>query len=184
MSKNILLKCVSMNEFIAIDVETANYHATSICALGAVKVSDGQVVDRFYELIKPEPNWYVRHFSENIHGIFPEDTNGAETFDRVWLRMARRFGYASGEITLPLVAHNKSFDERCLKASFNCYGMTWLDNDFYCTLSKARREIPKAMVGGSYSLPCVCRFLGIPFNNHHNALADAEACAEIAITLL
>ena len=52
-----------MNDFIAIDVETANNAPSSICAIGAVKVSGGCIVDRFYELVKPEPEWYNRIFS-------------------------------------------------------------------------------------------------------------------------
>lgn len=49
-----------MNDFVAIDVETANNAPSSICAIGAVKVTDGCIVDRFYELVKPEPEWYYR----------------------------------------------------------------------------------------------------------------------------
>lgn len=41
-----------MDNFIAIDVETANNEPTSICAIGAVKVHDGAIVDRFYSLVK------------------------------------------------------------------------------------------------------------------------------------
>ena len=48
-----------MNNFVAIDVETANYYPTSICAIGAVKVVDQCIVDHFYQLVKPEPIWYV-----------------------------------------------------------------------------------------------------------------------------
>jgi DNA polymerase-3 subunit epsilon len=166
-----------MNNFVAIDVETANYYPTSICAIGAVKVVDQCIVDRFYQLVKPEPNWYVRKFSEEIHGIYPKDTNNQPNFDYVWESLSNFIG------DLPLVAHNKSFDERCIRATCRMYQIDFPENGFYCTLSKARREIPKQMCS-SYSLPHLCDFLGIPFNNHHNALADAEACAKIAISIL
>ena len=39
-----------MDNFIAIDVETANNQPSSICAIGAVKVVDGVIADRFYQL--------------------------------------------------------------------------------------------------------------------------------------
>ena len=172
-----------MNDFIAIDVETANNHPSSICALGAVKVEGGVIVDEFYELVKPEPEYYFRHFSENIHGIFREDTENSPTFDRVWQAMLKQFGYESHPEEAVFVAHNKMFDEKCLKEAHRVYGLTWCDNTFLCTLQKARRTIPRQLIG-SYSLPVVCDFRGIPFNNHHNALADAEACAKIAMTLL
>ncbi len=172
-----------MNDFIAIDVETANNHPSSICALGAVKVVDGVIEDEFYELVKPEPEYYFRYFSENIHGIFREDTEDAATFDVVWNNMLKQFGFEHEPEKAVFVAHNKMFDEKCLKEAHKVYGMTWCDNNFLCTLQKARRAIPRQLIG-SYSLPVLCDFLGIPFNNHHNALADAEACAKIAMTLL
>ncbi len=172
-----------MNDFIAIDVETANNHPSSICALGAVKVSAGVIVGKFYKLVKPEPEYYFRHFSENIHSIFREDTEDAPTFDYVWVDMLKQFGLDSHPEKAVFVAHNKIFDEKCLKEAHRVYGMTWCDNVFLCTLQKARRTIPRQLIG-SYSLPVLCDFMGIPFNNHHNALADAEACAKIAMKLL
>ena len=35
----------------------------------------------------------------------------------------------------------------------------------------------------NYRLPTVCAYLGIPFDRHHYALADAEGCARIALRL-
>lgn len=166
-----------MDNFVAIDVETANNHPTSICAIGAVKVENGVITDRFYELVKPEPEYYFRHFTLNIHGISKADTENARTFDKVWSDLDRFIG------NLPLVAHNKRFDEGCIRASHKAYRMDYPDYPFFCTLEKARRTIPRAMIG-SFSLPNLCDFLGIPFYNHHHADADAEACAKIAMTLL
>lgn len=167
-----------MENFVAIDVETANNEPCSICAIGAVKVTDGCITDRFYELVYPEPEYIFRHFTENVHGISMDDVRDARTFDKVWRDIDRLF---IGN--LPLVAHNKAFDERCLRAAHRTYGMTYPDYPFLCTLQQARRTIPRALLT-SFSLPSLCDFMGIPFNNHHNALADAEACAKIAMTLL
>ncbi len=166
-----------MDNFVAIDVETANYQPTSICAIGAVKVINGCISDSFYQLIKPEPNWYVRYFTENIHGIGRGDTDDKPCFCDIWDELEQFIG------DLPLVAHNKAFDERCIRATFKAYGMDYPEYPFFCTLAKARTSIPRSLVS-SYSLPYLCEFMGIPFNNHHNALADAEACAKIAITIL
>ena len=166
-----------MDNFVAIDVETANYQPTSICAIGAVKVVNKCIVDRFYHLVKPEPNWYVRQFSNEIHGIYPKDTCNEPCFNEVWEELSLFIG------NLPLVAHNKSFDERCIRATCRTYQIDFPENGFYCTLTTARKKIPKQMCQ-SYSLPHVCDFLGIPFYNHHNALADAEACAKIAISII
>lgn len=166
-----------MDNFVAIDVETANYEPTSICSIGAVKVIDGKIVDRFHEYVKPEPNYYIRRFTETIHGIGNAQTDSARTFDLVWADVKAFIG------DLPLVAHNKSFDERCIRATHRAYRLDYPDYPFYCTLQTAKRTIKKEIVG-SYSLPVLCDFLAIPFSNHHDALADAEACAKIAITIL
>jgi len=166
-----------MDNFVAIDVETANHIPTSICAIGAVKVINGNISDCFYHLVKPEPNWYIKKFSEEIHGIYPNDTCNEPLFNQIWLELAEFIG------DLPLVAHNKSFDERCIRETCRHYNIEFPKNKFYCTLNKARQEIPRSLCN-SYTLPNVCQYLDIPFNNHHNALADAEACAKIAISIL
>ncbi len=166
-----------IQDFIAIDVETANNHLTSVCAVGAVKVIDGAVADRFYRLVRPYPNFYFRHFTENIHGLSNKDTDNAPCFDSIWPELR---DFIAG---LPLVAHNKSFDNSCLKATTRYYGIDFPNLPFHCTLTKSRQTIPRRLVS-SYSLPYVAHFLGIPFDNHHNALADAEACAKIALAIL
>lgn len=112
-----------------------------------------------------------------IHGIDRRMTENAPTFDVVWHRLHKLIG------RFPLVAHNKAFDEKCIKAAFRTYGMDYPDYTFLCTVQKARRTIPRTLCA-SFSLPSLCGFLGIPFSNHHNALADAEACAKIAMAIL
>ncbi|MCM1028716.1 MAG: 3'-5' exonuclease [Pseudoflavonifractor sp.] len=166
-----------MDNFVAIDVETANQYPTSVCSIGAVKVVDGVIADTYYELVKPAPNYYIRRFTEEIHGISRKDTDGARSFPEVWETLERFIG------TLPLVAHNKAFDERCIRACFSHHGMAYPEYPFYCTLIKARATIPRRLCG-SFTLPSLAAFLGISFDNHHNALADAEACARIAQTIL
>lgn len=166
-----------MDNFVAIDVETANNYPTSICTIAAVKVTDGCISDRFYELVKPEPEFYLRHFILNVHGIGFSDTENARTFDKVWSDLRLFSG------NLPLVAHNRKFDESCIRATCGCYGIDYHEPTFLCTLEKARKTIPWTLCS-SFSLPHLAEFLGIPFYNHHNALADAEACAKIAMTLL
>lgn len=166
-----------MDNFVAIDVETANNHPTSICAIGAVKVVNGIIMDELYRLVKPKPEFYFKYFTESIHGIGYDDTKDEKVFSEVWPEFDSFIG------GLPLVAHNKVFDEKCIRACLQCYRMDYLDYTFYCTLQAAKRTIPKAMCQ-SYSLPYVCEFLGIPFYNHHDALADARGAAKIAMAIL
>ena len=47
-----------MKDFAAIDFETANNERSSVCSVGIVIVRNGEIVDTFYSLIQPEPNYY------------------------------------------------------------------------------------------------------------------------------
>ena len=47
-----------MQDFVAIDFETANNERLSVCSVGVVIVRGGEIVDKFYSLIKPEPEYY------------------------------------------------------------------------------------------------------------------------------
>jgi DNA polymerase-3 subunit epsilon len=159
-----------MTSFSAIDFETANRHRASVCSVGVVVVRGGEVTDRFYELICPTPNYYNPLFTE-IHGLDYHDTVSADKFPEVWRRIVPRIK------GLPLVAHNSPFDEGCLRGAHEYYGMEYPGYEFYCTCRLSRRAFPHLP---NHKLPTVAAHVGFDFTNHHNALADAEACAEIA----
>ena len=109
-----------MTDFAAIDFETANGQRSSVCSVGVVVVRQGRVVDSFYSLIKPEPNYYAWFFQQ-VHGLGHEDTDDADVFPEVWQRIAPKIE------GLPLVAHNSPFDEGCLRAVMQVYRMDWPD---------------------------------------------------------
>ncbi|MDE5870581.1 MAG: 3'-5' exonuclease [Muribaculaceae bacterium] len=162
-----------MQNFAAIDFETANGSRSSVCSVGIVIVRDGKIVDRFYSLIRPTPNYYSQ-FTTRIHGLTRRDTDPAPKFPDVWSQIADRLE------GLPLVAHNRPFDESCLKAVFKEYGLEYPGYEFHCTLAASRRSL---------RLPChqlhvVAAACGYDLANHHHALADAEACAAIALKIL
>ena len=163
-----------MKDFAAIDFETANYERTSVCSVGVVVVRDGMIVDSFYSLIQPEPNYY-KYWCTQVHGLCREDTENAPVFPDVWAKIEPLIE------GLPLVAHNRPFDESCLKAVFRCYQMDYPDYEFYDTLAASRRLLPDLE---NHQLDTVAAACGYPMEHHHHALADAEACAHIAIKLL
>ena len=166
-----------MLNFAAIDFETANEKMTSICSVGIVIVRDGKMVDSFYSLVKPYPNYYP-WFYTRVHGIRKEDTMDSAEFPEVWAKAQEKVG------DLPLVAHNKSFDENVLKAAFKHYKMHYPDYPFYCTLIASQKLLKSPDDIVNHKLPTVAKYCGYDLANHHNALADAEACAAIAIQLL
>ena len=163
-----------MRNFAAIDFETANNERTSVCSVGIVVVRNGLLADTFYSLIQPEPNYYT-YWCTRVHGLTCSDTDDAPVFPKVWAQVEPLIE------GLPLVAHNKAFDENCLKAVFRCYQMDYPDYDFYCTCIAARRRMPQLP---NHKLDTVAAALGYNLKNHHHALADAEACAWIALQLL
>ena len=126
-----------MKDFAAIDFETANNERSSVCSVGIVIVRNGEIVDSFYSLIQPEPNYY-NYWCTQVHGITRHDTESAPVFPEVWKQIEPLID------GLPLVAHNKAFDESCLKAVFRCYQMDYPDYEFHCTCQAARRAFPDA----------------------------------------
>ncbi|HTO37738.1 MAG TPA: 3'-5' exonuclease [Brumimicrobium sp.] len=160
-----------MNSFVAIDFETANQHRSSVCSVGLVFVSENKIIDSFYKLIKPNPNFYCSWATE-IHGINSWDTDNEFEFPQVWTEINARIK------GLPLVAHNSAFDEGCLKAALSTYGLELHKNEFFCTYRAAKKSFPGLP---NYKLNTVSKHVGFHLENHHNALADAEACAHIAM---
>ncbi len=163
-----------MTNFVAIDFETANQYRSSVCSIGVVIVRSGKIVDRFYNLIHPLPNYYT-HWASEIHGLTYEDTDSAPTFPEVWRKIEPLIK------GLPFVAHNSSFDEGCLRAVFEIYEMVYPEYTFYCTLRASRKLQPELP---NHRLDTVAETCDYNLINHHNAIADAEACAAIALKLL
>ena len=191
-----------LRDFIAIDFETANQEPSSVCSVGAVLVRDAQVADSFYSLIQPEPNYYS-YFCQRVHGLSQQDTDDAPIFPRVWQLLGERVAdvffpdlptasqslsscsprWAAEELLWPpLVAHNARFDEGCLKAVFRVYQMDYPDYLFYDTLAASRRQLGCSLP--NHQLQTVAAACGYDLRHHHHALADAEACAAIALCLL
>lgn len=164
-----------MRDFAAIDFETANREPSSVCSVGIVVVRDGEVTDKVYHLIRPYPNYYS-YRNIGVHGIRWEDTADAPDFPEVWADIAPRIE------GLPLVAHNSPFDEGCLRAVFAHYGMAYPGYTFHCTCRASRRVFGRRLP--DHRLQTVAARCGFDLTRHHHALADAEACAWIALEIL
>jgi DNA polymerase-3 subunit epsilon len=161
-----------MPRFVAIDFETADYGPDSACALGAVVIADGRVDAVRYHLIRP-PRTFMRFTP--VHGLTWDDVADSPDFAALWPDLRDVFDGAEA-----IVAHNAGFDRNVLRACCHAAGHAAPDLPFVCTMRLARalwRVRPTA-------LPDVCRFLAITLERHHNAEADARACAEIAIAAI
>ena len=163
-----------LQDFAAIDFEAANAELTSACSVGVVIVRNDEIVERFYSLIKPEPNYYD-FYTTKVHGIKKKDTENAERFPSVWRQVAKK---VKG---LPMVAHGMSFDQRVLKALHEHYHIQYPNYRFYCTHLGSQLLVPDAE---SHRVLTLAKQFGYEYESskkHHNALADAEACAVIAM---
>lgn len=159
-----------MRDFAAIDFETANGKHSSVCSVGIVIYRNGEIDDKFYSLIRPTPNYYSP-FTTKIHGLTRLDTDPHPQFPFVWEKVHKLIE------GLPLVAHNRLFDEGCLKAAFAAYGLPYPNYKFYCTLAASRRSFRLP----SYRLNIVSKACGFNLENHHHALADALAAGHICL---
>jgi len=161
-----------MNQFAAIDFETANYYPSSVCSVGVVIVCNGIITNKIYRLIRPEPEWYSWRHTQ-IHGLTIDDTANEKVFPHVWEEIAPKIE------GLPLIAHNSPFDESCLRAVHRVYQMDYPDYEFHCTCRASRKKFGKLLP--NHQLHTVAEHCGFDLVNHHHALADAEACAWIAL---
>lgn len=157
-------------KFAAIDFETANNSPDSACQIGVAFVEDGKIVDRYESLIRPKRMFFSQRCVA-VHGIRPKDVLSAPQWDEVWDELGPRLKEHV------LVAHNAGFDLRVLCSTLAAFDLSCPTLRYSCTRLIARRTWPGRR---SYGLMPTATALGIEFQ-HHDALEDAMACANIAL---
>ena len=159
-------------DFTAIDFETANSSNASACAVGLARVRDGEVVARAGWLIQPPPG-HDRFFQLNtrIHGIRECDVADA----RGWsAQLPELLAFMGDDV---IAAHNAGFDMTVLRRACEATGDTWPVMRYVCSLQVSRKTYEL----DSYRLPVVAAAAGFLDFPHHDAAADALACAHILI---
>lgn len=159
-------------DFTAIDFETANNSSASACAVGLTRVRDGRVVATAGWLIKP-PAGHDRFFELNIgiHGIRPGDVASAADWTT---QLADLTAFIGDDV---LVAHNAGFDMTVLRRACEVTDAECPPYRYVCSLQVSRKTYDLA----SYRLPLVAAAAGFLDFPHHDATADALACAHIMI---
>ena len=160
---------------IILDFETTGMYperGDRVIEIGAIKLRDDQIVDRFERLVNP--GFPVAREIESINGInnaMLADAPAAEVAMEDLVRFID---------TYPLVAHNASFDQKFLEAELDLLGKKRPLN-FGCTLQVARRVYPDAV---NYKLETLARWKELPINGQlHRAMADAELTARLWLRL-
>lgn len=158
--------------FTAVDFETANRSPASACAVGVVRVRDGEFVERETWLIHP-PDGHDRFepFNIQLHGVTPERVARAPR----WRESLQRLIEFIGDDVV--VAHNAGFDIGVIVAASRASHLPVPGMRYFCSLRLARTsyQLP------SYKLPRAAAAAGYTLENHHDPLADAEACAAIVV---
>ena len=148
------------NNFTAIDFETAQGKRWSICQVGLVRVENGIIKQTINKLICPPDNYYF-YRNIDIHGISAEDTYNAPTFSAFWNEIKPFIQNQT------VVAHNGAFDFSCLYQTLEYYNLPQPTFTQQCTYK----------IYGE-NLASLCKKHKIKLN-HHDALSDAMACAEL-----
>jgi len=159
-------------DFTAIDFETANSSSASACSVGLVKVRDGVVVDKVAWFIRPPVghNEFL-YWNTRIHGIVEGDVADARSWDE---QLPELIAFADGD---HLVAHNAGFDMGVIRAASAATFVSTPSFSYLCSLAVARKTYHL----DSYKLPVAAMAAGFEDFAHHDALADAEACAAIMV---
>lgn len=156
--------------FVAIDVETANADVSSICQVGMAKYSKGEIVAEWCKLVNP--NEYFDPINIGIHGITESDVIDAPTFAQLSEEI---LDFVDGQIRL---CHSH-FDRVSFRQAFANNKIEDRDAQWIDTAMVARRAWTDIGEKG-YGLASVCDLIGYKFN-HHDALQDAKASAEILL---
>ena len=163
-------------KFVAIDCEIANHHDGSICAVGLAIFDHGQLVDSFYSLIRPpQGSGRFRADFVRIHGITRKTVRKAPEFPVLAPQIFQHLAAADIVIT-----HNAAFNMRTLCGTVAHFNMQCPPFYYLCTYRLSRKLWPKLK---NHHLPTVASHIGHKFE-HHNALADAEACGHIFLAMM
>ena len=158
-----------MDSFVVFDIETTGFSSVTnhIIEIGAVKVENGKIVDRFSTYVNPQEP--IPYRITKLTTITDADVMDAPTIDQV---LPEFFAFCEGCV---LVAHNASFDTGFIKENARKlelpYAYTHVD-----TLAMARVLLPQL---AKFTLDHVAKTVGVSLENHHRAVDDAEATAEI-----
>ncbi len=158
--------------FIAIDFETANSERGSACEIGMVKVINFKITEEKSFLIKPKDN-YFDWYNTELHGIDEAVVKNEPEFDLIYEDLRSDFN------EYPVIAHNASFDMSVLRHTLDLYDIEYPSTVYSCTYQMAKEHLPNLF---SLRLDAVCKYYEIPLE-HHRALPDARACANLAIRI-
>ena len=157
--------------YIVFDIETTGFSSIrdKIIEIGAVKVVNGEIVDRFSTFVNPERP--IPFEITSLTGITDEMVMDSPNIETV---LPQFLAFVGDGV---LVAHNAGFDVGFIGQ--NCRDLGLDDRFVYVdTVALARVLLPTL---SKYKLNIVAKALNISLENHHRAVDDAGATAEIFV---
>ncbi len=161
-------------DFVVFDIETTGFSPVNnrIIEIGAVKVSKGEIVERFSTFVNPDVP--IPFEIEKLTGINDSMVIEAPFIEQV---LPEFFAFCGDAV---LVAHNANFDMSFIKE--NALRQNIKRKFVYVdTVGIARILLPHQ---GKHTLDAVAKTMGVSLENHHRAVDDAEATAEIFVKFI
>ena len=162
------------DSYVVFDIETTGFSpdVNHIIEIGAVKVVDGKIVDRFSSFVNPQVP--IPYRIEELTHINDSMVMDAPLIDKV---LPEFLAFCEGCV---LVAHNADFDVSFIKRKASNLGIkynpTYLD-----TVAMARFLLPNL---NRFKLDTVAKAVGVNLDNHHRAVDDAACTAEIFVKFI
>lgn len=160
------MKNPTTTSFVAIDYETMTKDPASICAAGFVKVKDGVIHEQYYTLVKPVDDNRPDTFTY-LHGISREMVASAPEYPVAHAKLREMLSDGS-----PFVCHWVGADVKFMQACREHYNLDDILGECIDTYELS-----------GMSLKDACEYYGIDLCNHHDALCDARACAQLYLAL-
>jgi DNA polymerase-3 subunit alpha (Gram-positive type) len=161
--------------YVVFDVETTGLSAVydTIIELAAVKIHDGEIIDRFESFANP--NHRLSNTTTNLTGITDEDVQHAPEPTVV---VKKFHEWIDDSI---LVAHNASFDMGFLNATYKRANISESTNPVIDTLELGRFLYPTMK---NHRLNTLTKKFDIELTQHHRAIYDAEATGYLMLKML
>jgi len=160
--------------YVVFDIETTGFSPIKnrIIEIGAVKVEKGEITDRFSAFVNPDVP--IPFEIEKLTGITDDMVVGEPQIDVV---LSQFLAFCEGCV---LVAHNATFDMSFIMENAERLGYE-TDFTYVDTVPIARILLPNQ---AKHTLDAVAKTLGVSLENHHRAVDDAEATAQIFVKML
>ena len=163
------------DEFVVFDIETTGFSSKNdkIIEIGAVKIKGYEIIDRFSCFVNPQDS--IPYKITELTGITDEMVENEPTIDKILPEFIKFIGESV------IVAHNANFDMSFINKNIQNLKFDKLTNPIMDTVPLARFLYPELK---RVKLNTVAKHLGVSLENHHRAVDDAKATADILLISL